>query len=181
MKLCIAIIIVASAGFAVAMLACGGNVAADDDDSFNGLWTDEATGLTWEATPPANYLTWADANSYCQNLDLNGQGGWRMPTISDLRTLVRGCAETESGGDCEVTNQCLDSNCQNMACDGCSLNSGPASGCYWPAQLGATCGPFWSSSSESDIAGFEWIIDFSDGYINVDTAAAGEYARCVRP
>lgn len=47
-------------------------------------------GLTW--MPPQWYgnpgtSDWTDANSYCTATTINGQTGWRLPTIAELRAL----------------------------------------------------------------------------------------------
>jgi hypothetical protein len=48
---------------------------------------DRETGLTWQrATAPGTH-TWANAKSYCTGLTLAG-GGWRLPDVRELQTLV---------------------------------------------------------------------------------------------
>ena len=59
---------------------------------------DEWTGLTWQQIPdeegPAaecpsspTCVPWMDAAPFCANLALDG-GGWRLPTVKELATLV---------------------------------------------------------------------------------------------
>ena len=57
--------------------------------------TDTSTGLVWQRdgsglrpicflTP---YCTWAEAQSYCAGLTLDGSG-WRLPTVTELQSIV---------------------------------------------------------------------------------------------
>ena len=61
------------------------------DDRFiaysNGVVEDTKTGLEWHAGPDRN-TTWHEAKSWVQNLTVDG-GGWRMPTINELKTLYQ--------------------------------------------------------------------------------------------
>jgi len=93
-------------------------------------------------------MKWGDAVTYCQDLTLSG-GGWHLPTISELRTLIRGCAATQTGGSCGVTDNCMDSGCRSDSCDGCSGSGPGANGCFWPSQFNGFCNPgcYWSSSA----------------------------------
>ncbi|MBI5546720.1 MAG: DUF1566 domain-containing protein [Deltaproteobacteria bacterium] len=50
---------------------------------------DNKTGLTWQRGVPTSYYSWANAQSYCQALNLGGfSSGWRLPTKKELETLV---------------------------------------------------------------------------------------------
>ncbi len=51
---------------------------------------DRETGLVWEASPDPNKTTWLTAIATCHGLGLSGRGGWRIPTIEELRSLVDG-------------------------------------------------------------------------------------------
>ncbi|MBR4489566.1 DUF1566 domain-containing protein [bacterium] len=59
-------------------------------------------------------MTWNDAVNYCKNLSEKGSGGWHLPNIDELRKGIIGCAKTESGGECRVSekNGCLSSECK---------------------------------------------------------------------
>jgi len=58
-------------------------------DDVNEIVTDNVTGLEWQDTPEAEttQLAWQDSVDYCTALPLDG-GGWRLPSIEELDTLV---------------------------------------------------------------------------------------------
>ena len=49
---------------------------------------DNETGLVWATSPDLTTRTWDTAVSYCYGLNLGGRGGWRLPTIAELRSLA---------------------------------------------------------------------------------------------
>jgi len=160
---------------------CGGGGEGE-----GGYWYDSSSGLTWQNPPPENTMTWQDAIDYCSALPLDG-GGWHLPTISELRSLIRGCPGTVSGGACGVTDACLSGGCQNGSCDGCALDEGPANGCYRPDGMNGSCGVYWSSSPVEDIGGYALYVYFYSGgvpfYLNaidLNDVSHGSYVRCVR-
>jgi hypothetical protein len=54
----------------------------------NGTVRDLMTKLVWQqAAAPGSY-TWAEAATYCASLTVEGTGGWRLPTIKELLTIV---------------------------------------------------------------------------------------------
>ncbi|MBI4512224.1 MAG: DUF1566 domain-containing protein [Deltaproteobacteria bacterium] len=53
----------------------------------DGVVNDKKTRLAWQRNAAPNALTWDEAESYCKTLDLAG-GGWRLPSIKELHTLV---------------------------------------------------------------------------------------------
>jgi hypothetical protein len=163
--------------------------AADDDtsgdliDNGDGTATDPSSGLTWQVTPATIVLNWTDAMTYCQNLTLAG-GGWHLPTISELRSLIRGCPAIQTGGACGVTDFCLDWACRNDYCEGCGSLGGPGSGgAYWPAEMSGEIGQYWSSSlvANQGVPSYAWGVSF---YYGGDLGGYGcdgnRDARCVR-
>ena len=50
--------------------------------------TDTATGLEWQQAT-AGSMNWDTAMQYGDNMTLNGKSDWRLPTIEELRTLVK--------------------------------------------------------------------------------------------
>lgn len=50
---------------------------------------DKETGLVWQLDPSTNNAdTWDGALAGCRGLDLGGRGGWRLPSIEELRSLA---------------------------------------------------------------------------------------------
>lgn len=185
------------------IIACGDDddddSSGDDDDDSSGdddddsdftcdgdVCTDSISGLMWQ-NEDEPVTDWDAAISYCENLELGGYSDWRLPTISELRSLVRDCPETETGGSCGVTDDCLDhEDCYDHdLCNSCEWNSGPGpDGQNWPAGLLGGGWYHWSSSEYSGdyYNAYEaWAIteaagvgfDFDDGGNDGD-------ARCVR-
>ena len=64
-----------------------------DDDDDDSTWTDADSGLMWQITPMVG--TKLEAEDYCENLSLGGVDDWRLPTISQLRTLISEENKTE--------------------------------------------------------------------------------------
>lgn len=53
------------------------------------IWTDPLTGLTWQVNPASRKMKLKSAKSHCQNLSLGGNTDWRLPTKSELASLIR--------------------------------------------------------------------------------------------
>jgi hypothetical protein len=155
----------------------------DDDDSATGdTWTDSSSGLIWQVTPSSDGMTWDDAIAYCENLSLAG-GGWHLPTISELRTLIRGCDGTMISGACGVTDSCTDRyDCKNDVCDGCEDLEGPGDGgAYWPDGISGEIDFYWSSTTVADSEYDAWHVDFDRGLVTSKDGVTGDdLARCVR-
>jgi hypothetical protein len=121
---------------------------------------------------------------YCDTLDLagHGPGSWRLPTISELRTLITGCPATGSGGPCGVTDTCMDADCSNDSCDGCMGRFGEGdSGSFWPAELHGATEWIWSSSwFDWGSLRWAWFGNFFGG-VYMARLDESRYARCVRP
>ena len=154
-------------------------------------WTDPMSGLTWQVKPTGGGMTWSNAKAHCASLSLDG-GGWHLPTISELRSLIRNCLGTKTGGPCEVTDSCVAYSCwEKETCASCF--GGACSGCCWPDEmLEAYCGVYWSSSVTANpininppyILSNAWVINFGAGFV-ASGVASGDLAstflvRCVR-
>lgn len=160
-------------------------------------WTDATSGLTWQVPSAVREMSWDEALSYCASLYLDG-GGWRLPSIDELRSLVRGCPATEPGGACGVTDECLEhwSCFADTPCNGCEDG-----GCNWDPALfyegESHCNPsYWSSSTYHAVVPgtgepteedglWAWTVRFSGGGVgfNEKSGALGEgpiRVRCVR-
>ncbi len=49
---------------------------------------DTSTGLIWQWAAPASQMSWSAASVYCASLELDGHGGFRLPTRLELASLV---------------------------------------------------------------------------------------------
>ncbi|MCC6158529.1 MAG: DUF1566 domain-containing protein [Deltaproteobacteria bacterium] len=150
-------------------------------------WQDSSSGLIWQTGNTCDNRRGAEVTDYCEALAVGGYSDWRVPTISELRTLIRGCPATESGGECNVTDECYNyGNCENDACGGCDENNGPTDGCYSPQEVSNPCGRFWSSTRRSDTSSANWIVSFVSGRIMSSEIGddgegdVGFLVRCVR-
>ena len=152
-----------------------------DCDLELGYCVDPTSGFTWQVTPTGGEMDLSTAKEHCQALDLEG-GGWRLPTIGELRTLVRGCPATADGGSCNVEEgKCLSYSCKNYSCRKCPMWGGPADGCYWPDEMEGECLWYWSSTLEGNSNDDAWFILFANGEVShYHDLQYDEYVRCVR-
>jgi uncharacterized protein (TIGR02145 family) len=145
-------------------------------------WKDPDTGLTWssvgigESPNSSNRFDWDEARKYCNSLEENGLTDWHLPTINELRTLIQNCSGTVTGGSCGVTDSCLSfSSCWSKeSCYSCSYDE---SGGY--SKLGDTSW-FWSSSVQSEVPSYRWLVLFDDGSVGNLNVENNLYVRCVR-
>ena len=160
------------------MLACGGS---NDEEEATPSWTDPTSSLTWQNPPADKTMDWKEAEQYCGDLSLD-DGDWRLPTISELRTLIRGCPGTVTGGACRVTDSCFAHlECWDEEfCSGCSARDGSADGCFWPDEMQGTCSWYRSSSDVMGGGGGMWSVAFNDGGINSTGGLTDDHVRCVR-
>ncbi|HQM86077.1 MAG TPA: PEGA domain-containing protein [bacterium] len=121
-------------------------------------------------------MTWYAAKNYCANLEDAGYYDWRLPSISELRTLIGYCLGTKTNGECGISDDCLLYNCRSDVCDGCMYDG---SGKY--SKFGDT-DILWSSSIQNNFSDNAWVINFAYAsfpeYSNVENSY---YVRCVRP
>jgi len=79
----------------------------EQNEELTTCWEDPVTGLCWQDPPrdsTGDGVGLYSATQYCEGLG----DGWRVPTIDELRSLVRGCAELETGGACGLNDpNCL--------------------------------------------------------------------------
>ena len=147
-----------------------------------GTWTDPISGLTWQNPSTESEMPWQEAMDYCEALTLGGHSDWRLPTISEMRSFIRSCPATQTGGSCGVDDGCLSySSCWSDPCSGCSYEEGPDDGCYWPVEVEGPCSWYWSSSSREDNANYAWNVFFYSGYVSGSSKDNdGGGVRCVR-
>jgi len=148
------------------------------------------------AYDPVNGLLWHRGNSYpmthddaarhCEKLRIGARDGWRLPTIAELRTLVKGCVATGQAGTCQIRDACLSRQCRVDECAGCSTGAGPGDeGLYWEKgvwerEYGSAQGYYWSSSAVKDSPADEvWAVSFVSGGIVAKERESGGEIRCV--
>ncbi|MBZ0271258.1 DUF1566 domain-containing protein [bacterium] len=152
-------------------------------DVYEETWTDFTTQLTWEVKPPNDPYLWKDAKIYCENLVLDG-GGWRLPTISELRSIIRGCARNMTGGECGISDECPHHDCSDYeACRQCAYLRGPGPwGLYWPDELNGHVTRYWSSTEVLDDPPYIWCGLFDIGALGAVESdfSDGLGVRCVR-
>lgn len=146
-------------------------------------WTDPTTQLTWEVPQTPAACTWQAALDDCAALTACGHDDWRLPNIDELRTLVRGCAGTVTGGAC-AAHVGSSASAYSSAC-WCTKLAGPGPGrCYWDDVFGSECGTlaqwYWSSS---DVTSWPsaWAVSFFEGRVAPETKTHVQRLRCVRP
>ena len=164
--------------------------AGDDDSSaenpsgdftcIGDVCTDSLSGLMWQNDSDCCY-DWEDAKDHCDDLTWGGYSDWRLPSLSELRSLVRGCDATVTGGNCNVTDSCLNWDCRNTSCRGCDYYWGPGpDGRYWPEKLAGSGVWHWSSSPVADQINYAWYVDFNGAVVqNRDVWTIAD-VRCVR-
>lgn len=171
--------------------ACGDADADGSGTSCSGGWLDPVTSLCWQDPAYEEFWRWDDALAYCAALARPGYGlsSWRLPTIDELRSLIRGCPKTETRGACNATGGCADldyDECWNPSCDGCSHSGGPGvGGAYWPAALeySGQYDLYYLSSSTVLLGGTPrpWIVHFDLGSVFAELSWGGpRRVRCVR-
>ncbi|MBP5405950.1 DUF1566 domain-containing protein [bacterium] len=141
---------------------------------------DSTSDLSWSKMVSR---TWDGAVEYCNELVEWGYDDWRLPNISELRTLIQNCSGTITGGSCDVIDtgnpltSCLEDSCwRKSACKACPVDN---TGIY--SKLGDV-GYFWSSSSLTNDKSRVWFASFYSGAINDFTKNSSQYfiVRCVR-
>ncbi|MBI5487091.1 MAG: DUF1566 domain-containing protein [Deltaproteobacteria bacterium] len=156
-----------------------------DADTCPGTWLDPATGYLWENPASDAALELDDALGDCRAFSRCGhaRGAWHLPTVNELRSLVRGCARTAEGGACAVTDLCADVSCWSTVCIGCVLREGPGGGgCYWEPGVEdeASCGWwYWSSSAVAGAPSEAWTIYFDHALVEHRDATFRGWVRCV--
>jgi hypothetical protein len=161
---------------------CDSNAANDCVQDCNGTWggstpgcwKDPGSNLGWETAPSsgASLLDWQSAVNHCQSATTAGYSDWFLPEVEQLRSIIRGCAATETGGTCTVV-------INGPSCPGCS-GSVPSNGCFWPAALAGTCDMYWTATLAHSSFGYKWYIAFSNAYIDVMSTNMTLMARCAR-
>jgi len=140
---------------------------ADTFQAPAGTWFDGGPGLFWLGKPGPS-SKWQASADYCSTLDFAGYSDWRLPTLGELRSAIRGC---DISG-CSAGDKCLGSSCYSVYCDRHTRCS---------AGMGTTySGGSWSSSAVSDRTGSHWYLDFGAGQIGMNGDDELNSVYCVR-
>ncbi len=137
--------------------------------------TDPITGKMWQLNISSSNSNWATAKAYCDDLNLAGYTDWIMPTISEIRTTIKECPSTMTGGSCKVTDPDhlayadYDSTCASCEAD--------YSGKY---SIFGDVNSLWSSSFQSDDTDFVWVTNLHYADIWRYNTTGDRKVRCVR-
>lgn len=166
------------------------DIGSDSDaDSTVGIWCDESSGRCWLEQPPGDMMDWWGAFHYCTDLVYEGYSDWRLPDISELIGLIRGCVDGNAiwgleHSSCAMTpGGCVaNDNCSGASgCAHCPLSSGPGvDGCYWDPSLAGECRAYWSASRYGGEAVNAWVVAFNKGDVEYVYQHAHRHVRCVR-
>lgn len=115
---------------------------------------DNVTKLTWQRVPGAP-MTWKNALACCQSLSLSG-GGWRLPTVPELQTLV----------EMDKLSPAIDTTAFPSTADW-----------FWTSTPYAFGPP---SPSDGSGSGDAWSVSFNDGGSFHFVVSKPFYVRCVR-
>lgn len=144
---------------------------------------DPTTGYQWQvARDPMNDASMShdEALQACERLEVKGMRGFRLATISELRTLVPDCPNIAVGGACGVTDGCSEVSCYGTG-ETCVCPSGENdSECYGGEiallfDMGSGCAALWSSTETATDA---WLLSF-DATLNHREKTYRAQAACV--
>lgn len=136
-------------------------------------WEDPDSGLIWSMR--SSLMAWDMTADYCSKLSEGGFTDWRVPSISELRTLIQGCPYAEPGAYCGVRDNCLSSGCWNFKCIRCEETDS-----YTKLDDGHAGWSLWSASEISDNADYAWGIDLILGGVRNEYKNEDGFVRCVR-
>ncbi|MBI3796248.1 MAG: DUF1566 domain-containing protein [Deltaproteobacteria bacterium] len=118
----------------------------------NAAVLDQETGRVWEQSPSTSTSTWFNALNHCDDLDLGGRKGWRLPTIEELESL----ANTANSSPALPTGHPF------------TLTSGQKTGFYWSATTHA----FLTSEALGEI--------LTNGNVSSNGKNQDDFVWCVR-
>jgi len=128
--------------FIVLFLGCNDKCSGDFPYYYSNLCWSELEDST----------THGAAKSFCEDI------GGRLPTISELRNLILNCPDSETGGSCEVTDECYSENCWNESlCCSCEEDLNGKYSVFGDSALG-----IWASNERPDSICEHWSINFQN-------------------
>ena len=139
---------------------------------------DQVTKIEW-SNRSLDRMNWPKAIDYCRNLNEGGHSDWRLPDIDELRTLIKNCPKTETGGECRVSekNGCLHEKCWKAPYGSCYCEINSDFGYY--SKLGEE-NILWSYSTDSFVTSEAWCVDFERGSLGSGNKLSQHHVRCVR-
>ena len=144
---------------------------------------DSTTRLMW-SEKSSYWMEWLRAFDYCDSISDAVFGNWRVPNIDELRTLIKNCPSTETGGKCKVSEKNGKLSSSYWYPEGsCFCNESENSGGYY-SKLGDGDEPYdgwlWSSSIISDYDMMAWHVLFESGGVYGGELGSYSLVRCVR-
>lgn len=146
--------------------------------------------LIWSSSS-SNYMKWSEAENHCKNLKEGGfNKDWRIPTISELRTLIQNCSRTATNGTCNVTDECLaaystaNPKCYDINVCTSSTNASNEK-CKYDSNKKGQYSKFgedsslWSSSEQKEDNNKVWFIKFKEAEIESQKKTLTGMVRCV--
>jgi hypothetical protein len=140
-------------------------------------FSDVTTGLCWQDPPAEKSFTRSAAIAYCDAITDRGFADWRLPTVDELVSLVRG----KDMSTCRAVDpRCLAPGCgQARPCSDLDQPASPT-GCYWDRKLAGPCS-WYHSSSKVDGAPYDsWFVYFDKGSLQWGAENLPKHVRCVR-
>ena len=133
-----------------------------------------------------NKMNFDDAKKYCMNLNQDEKDIWRLPSIDELRTVIRNC-ETKKDGQCRISERIehfssKDKDHKNCACKIEKNNGGKYSILtkHDTSKIDGYGITLWSSTTLSDNEYSAWGVNFSDAAIDIYFKNTEHYVRCIR-
>lgn len=111
---------------------------------------DTKTKLTWEREISVGAVAWTNAAMHCASLSLDGLGGWRLPTMKELQTIV----------DRKRINPAIDP----------TAFPNTLTTFFWTS----------SPSAAAPAAPEAWTVDFTNGSSSTEGLTLLHHVRCVR-
>ena len=128
--------------------------------------------LMWEnvPNPEEHSMSWDDAIEYAKNLRLGGYNDWRLPTIGELKAVVRECGGINVFFGDHNINNIGNENRQNKSYQACYVKKRFASFYYWSS---GSCSVLKITSSAESLY-------FVNGGSSHSLKGNSFYVRCVR-
>jgi hypothetical protein len=142
----------------------------NEHENFKDDFPNEYYDLNWSDLS-SEEMTWENAIIFCETL------GGRLPTISELRALLKNCEDTILSGPCGIKDKCLSTKeCWNDACYGCQCDESDP-GKYSVFDEGYY---LWSSSEQTDNNEEVWTINYYFAYVFSSIKLNTSYVRCIK-